>query len=160
MSLNLFGFKRSHVTNKERNQRELSLSSRTRWKLPVAGLKVAWKTVQMSTDNGEPAAGEEAVPWAQSSNFKITLRAQPSLQWKRRDHPRTHSFASSGLLARLLYLNWFVNSVKQMLWLIFFPWINHLFGHLANTGFLCNRIRECQLSLGRHMPTAQSAFWE
>lgn len=58
----------------------------------------------------EPKAVPSGLPWERS----------PPCHIGRRDHPGTCSFAYSGLQARLLYLNWFINSVKQMVWLIFF----------------------------------------
>lgn len=91
------------------------------------------------------------LPWAQSCSFRSSLGVQPSSNEGMRDHSRTRSFAESGLLACLRYPNWFANSVKQTVWLIFLPWINQLFGHPANTGFLWKKIHDKhQLCSDRH----------
>lgn len=118
----------------------------------VAGLKVAWEVGQMAGNGAEQAVEREC------NSCMITVRAQPSRN-SRGICPRTCSSASLGyLLPYFTWQNWFVSSVKQMVWLIFFPVNQPL------TWSSCKHRLSVQLRSG-HVSSApadwaQRTFWE
>lgn len=158
-------FKRSHVTNQEKKKERAQV-------LAFSFHIHAWRSTCDWVEGGlgrcssvhwkwwGTSCCKRMLSWAQSSSFRIALRTSPPCNAGRRDHPRTRSFAYSGLQACLLYLNWFVNSVKQMVWLIFFfPESTTYLGILQTQAFCAIGSGNISSALTDTHRLGKSMFW-